>query len=48
VATKNKVIRVLKRLRLFKALGSDEIPNGFLKAISPKLAQGITNLTTVY
>src|SRR3982075_990106 len=46
VATKKEVIRVLKRLRLFKAPGRDGIPNGLLKAMGPKLAQVITNLTT--
>jgi hypothetical protein len=45
-ATKKEVIRVLKRLRLFKALGRDGIPNGLLKAMGPKLVQAIANLTT--
>src|SRR3981081_881889 len=46
VATKEEVIRVLKRLRPFKALGRDGIPNGLLRAMGPKLAQAIANLTT--
>jgi hypothetical protein len=48
VTIKEEVIRVLKRLRLFKVLGRDEIPNGLLKAIGPKLAQAIANFTTAY
>jgi hypothetical protein len=48
VAIKEEVIKVLKRLRLFKALGRDGIPNGLLKAIGPKSAQAIANLTTAY
>jgi hypothetical protein len=34
-ATKEEVIKVLKRLRPFKALGRDGIPNGLLKAMAP-------------
>jgi hypothetical protein len=48
VATKEEVIRVLKRLRLFKALGKDRIPNRLLKVISSKLVQVIANLITIY
>jgi hypothetical protein len=48
VATKEEVIKVLKRLRPFKALGRDGIPNELLKAIGPKLVQTIANLTIAY
>jgi hypothetical protein len=46
VATKEEVIKVLKRLRLFKALERDGIPNRLLKTISLKLVQAIANLIT--
>jgi len=45
-ATREEVEAILKRRKPFTAPGKDGIPNGFLKAMGPRLAEAIATLAT--
>jgi len=45
-AIREEVEAILKTRKPFRALGRDGIPNGFLQAIGPKMANAITLLAT--
>jgi len=44
LATSEEVSSLLRARKLYKALGNNYIPNGFLRAISPKLAEAVARL----
>ena len=44
LATTSKVSSLLRAYKLYKALGNNYIPNGFLRAIGPKLAEVVAQL----
>ena len=43
--TADKVSSLLKARKPYKAPGNDRIPNGFLRAMGPKLAEAVAQLT---
>ena len=43
-----EVSSLLRVRKLYKTLGNDRIPNGFLRTIDSKLVEAIVQLTNIY
>jgi len=48
LAISEEVSSLLRARKLYKALGNNRIPNGFLRAIGPKLAEAVVRLANIY
>ena len=48
LATSKEVNNLLRARKLYKALGNDYIPNGFLRAMGPKLTEAVVRLANAY
>ena len=48
LAISEKVSSLLRARKLYKALGNDYIPNGFLRAMGSKLAETVAQLANAY
>ena len=44
LATASEVSSLLRAWKPYKAPGNDRIPNGFLRAMGPKLAEAVAQL----
>ena len=48
IVTADEVNSLLKVCKSYKALGNNCIPNGFLRAIGPKLVEAVARLANAY
>lgn len=44
----NEVTSLLRARKLYKAPGNDRIPNGFLRAMGPRLVEAVAQLANAY